>query len=218
VEAERKLLIEVMYKADYCLPCLFMDQTVHEILPQYSDRVTYRRVEFMKESGRERFLDLSRSLYGDDAVMKHCRVAPVPSLFIEGEMVFDAIPPLFELEAAVREALEQFNPCSANDETHEQIHLEVLHEGPHCIPCEYMAKVVEEIATEFDSSLRWEKVLLTRREGAVRFDELARRLGRLPPVPAIFINSELAFDSIPGPEKLREHIGSLLHKAKNHHA
>lgn len=36
---------------------------------------------------------------------KHCRIAPVPSLFIDGELVFDAIPPSFELEEAIEEAL-----------------------------------------------------------------------------------------------------------------
>jgi len=31
----QKILIEVIYKADYCLPCLYMDETVRAILPQY---------------------------------------------------------------------------------------------------------------------------------------------------------------------------------------
>jgi hypothetical protein len=34
-------------------------------------------------------------------------VAPVPSLFIDGELVFDAIPPIFELEDAIEEAIQQ---------------------------------------------------------------------------------------------------------------
>jgi predicted thioredoxin/glutaredoxin len=34
-------------------------------------------------------------------------VAPVPSLFIDGELVFDAILPMFELEEAILEALEK---------------------------------------------------------------------------------------------------------------
>jgi hypothetical protein len=73
-----------------------------------------------------------------------------------------------------------------------------------------MAKVVETVAPEFGELLRWEKVILTRREGAFRFEELAKTLGRFPPVPSIFINGKLVFDITPGPDKLREHLRSLI--------
>ncbi len=102
-----KLLVEVMYKADYCLPCYYMDEAVREVLPLYEDRVDYRRVHFMTQAGGKRFLELSRSLYGEDGVLKHRRLAPVPSLFIEGELVFDMIPTRDELEEAIQEALER---------------------------------------------------------------------------------------------------------------
>ena len=104
-----KILIEVMYKADYCLPCFYMDETVKEILPQYDEYVEYRRVDFMKEKGKHRFLELSCSLFGEKGVYKECKIAPVPSLFINGELVFDAIPPLFELEEAINEVMEERN-------------------------------------------------------------------------------------------------------------
>jgi hypothetical protein len=100
-----RILIEVMYKADYCLPCLFMDEAVREVIRQYDERVEYQRVDFLKGDGKRRFLDLSCSLFGEDGVFKAHRLAPVPSLFIDGELVFDAIPPRFELEEAIEEAL-----------------------------------------------------------------------------------------------------------------
>jgi thiol-disulfide isomerase/thioredoxin len=102
-----KILIEVMYKADYCLPCFYMDQTVLEVLAKYADSIEYQRVDFLRGEGKKRFLELSCSLYGQEIVNKHCRVAPVPSLFIDGELVFDAIPPIFELEDAIEEAIQQ---------------------------------------------------------------------------------------------------------------
>jgi hypothetical protein len=105
MNAGDKILIEVMYKADYCLPCLYMDETVRAVLPKYAPQIDYRRVEFMKANGRDRFLELSCSLFGNEGVYKKCRIAPVPSLFINGELVFDAIPPVFELEEAIEEAL-----------------------------------------------------------------------------------------------------------------
>ena len=55
---------------------------------------------------RNDFLELSYSLFGEDNVRKYRRVAPVPSLFIEGELVFDAIPPIYELEEAIEEAIQ----------------------------------------------------------------------------------------------------------------
>lgn len=106
---DNRILIEVMYKADYCLPCFYMDETVREVLPKYVGQVEYHRVEFMKGEGKKRFLELSCSLFGEENVRKHFRVAPIPSLFIDGELVFDAIPPTFELEEAIDEALHKKN-------------------------------------------------------------------------------------------------------------
>ena len=91
-----------------------------------------------------------------------------------------------------------------------EIYLEVIHEGPHCIPCEYMAKVVESVAPEFGDLLRWEKVIITRKEGAYRFEDLSKTLGRFPPVPSIIINGKLVFDITPGPEKLQEYLKALI--------
>ena len=103
----QKILIEVIYKAVYCLPCLYMDEAVRMILPKYEKHAEYRRVEFMKGDGRDRdrFLELSRSLFGEEGVKRHFRLAPVPSLFINGELFFDAIPPRFALEEAIEEVL-----------------------------------------------------------------------------------------------------------------
>jgi hypothetical protein len=102
-----KILLEVMYKADYCLPCYYMDEMVREVLPNYASRVEYRRVDFLKGGGKARFLELSSSLFGEEGVYKHFRLAPVPSLWINGELFFDAIPPKFELEDAIEEVLNE---------------------------------------------------------------------------------------------------------------
>ena len=106
-QSPQKILIEVMYKADYCLPCLYMDEAVREVVPKYDKYAEYRRVEFLKGEGKKRFLELSRSLFGKEGVDRHFRLAPVPSLFIDGELFFDAIPPKFELEEAIEEVLEE---------------------------------------------------------------------------------------------------------------
>ena len=100
-----KMIIEVMYKADYCLLCYYMDEAVRDIMPDYAEHVEYRRVDFLKGEGKERFLELSVSLFGEDGVYKKMRIAPIPSLFIDGELFFDAIPPRDMLEEAINEVI-----------------------------------------------------------------------------------------------------------------
>jgi hypothetical protein len=100
-----KMIIEVMYKADYCLLCYYMDEAVRDIMPDYSEHVEYRRVDFLKGDGKKRFLELSVSLFGEDGVYKKMRIAPIPSLFIDGELFFDAIPPRYMLEEAINEVI-----------------------------------------------------------------------------------------------------------------
>lgn len=104
---KEKLIIEVMYKASYCLPCYYMDEAVKDILPAFLDQVDYRRVDILTPTGKQRFIDLSVSLFGEEGVFRHSRIAPIPSLFINGELCFDAIPPRHELEEAIREILSE---------------------------------------------------------------------------------------------------------------
>ncbi len=54
------------------------------------------------------------------------------------------------------------------------VHIEVIHEGEHCIPCVYMALVVAEVAPDYGDAVTWEKVIITKKKGAFRFDELAQ--------------------------------------------
>ncbi len=111
MEDVNKLIIEVMYKADSCLPCFYMDEAVLDILPQYEDRVEYRRVD-IPSSGKKRFIELSVLLFGEEGVYKYKRIAPIPSLFIDEELFFDSIPPRHELEDAIREMLDKKNKVS----------------------------------------------------------------------------------------------------------
>jgi hypothetical protein len=67
----------------------------------------------------------------------------------------------------------------------------------------YLARVVEAVAPEFGAAVRCETVLLKTREGARRFRELSAALGRLAPIPSIFLDGELAFGTTPAVEELR---------------
>lgn len=102
---QKKINVEVMYKADSCLPCFYMDEAIKEVLPFYSDLVDYHRVDIKTPAGKKRFIELSISLFGEEGVYKQKRIAPIPSLFINEELFFDAIPPRFEIEEAFNEML-----------------------------------------------------------------------------------------------------------------
>src|SRR5512136_1230742 len=57
-----------------------------------------------------------------------------------------------------------------------KILIEVISEGPHCIPCEYAIKSVREVAPAFAGLIEWRVVLLKESEGAGRYLELAQKL------------------------------------------
>jgi hypothetical protein len=73
-----------------------------------------------------------------------------------------------------------------------------------------MTRVVESVAVDYFDCLRWEKVITKTLEGAGRYQQLSRLLGRPAPVPSIFINGELVFDSTPGPEQLRACLNEII--------
>jgi len=73
-----------------------------------------------------------------------------------------------------------------------------------------MARVVESVIPSFGDSVIYEKVITTTFEGATKYTEISRKMGRLPPVPSIFIEGELIFDRTPGQEELRAYIVRLL--------
>jgi hypothetical protein len=82
-----------------------MEEAVLDILPAYDQQVTYSRLDIQSAAGKHRFLELSCFLFGEKGVYEHHRLAPIPGLFMDGELVFDAIPPRDELEAALAERL-----------------------------------------------------------------------------------------------------------------
>ena len=117
-----------MYKSDACLPCFYMDEAVKEILPVYGHLLSYNRVDIKTQSGKERFIELSIDIFGEEGVYVHKRIAPIPSLFFNGELFFDAMPPRHELESAIHEMIEQTRGDKVKTP---ELVLEVLHEGEH---------------------------------------------------------------------------------------
>ena len=101
---KNRIHIEATFKGKSCLSCVYMGEAVLDVLPTYGDKVIYSKVDIFTTQGKKRFLDLSCSLFGEMGVYKYHRLAPIPSLFIDGELYFDAIPSRDELEAAIEKA------------------------------------------------------------------------------------------------------------------
>ncbi|MFZ5650452.1 MAG: thioredoxin-like protein [Bacillota bacterium] len=99
------------------------------------------------------------------------------------------------------------------------IHLEVLYSGDHNLSCYYMTEVVKVVASSFQNELRWDVVYIFKMDGASRFydlsvalygEEKVKKYHYTAPVPAIFINGRLIFDSIPMVEELEEVIRKMI--------
>lgn len=104
---QHRIHIEATYKGKASMPSVYMEAAVLDILPAYDRQVVYSRLDIQSEAGRQRFLELSCSLFGEKAVYDHHRLAPIPGLFMDGELVFDAIPSRDELEDAITEKLSE---------------------------------------------------------------------------------------------------------------
>lgn len=73
-----------------------------------------------------------------------------------------------------------------------------------------MARVVATVIPEYADSIQWETVITKEIGGALRYTELSQKFGRPMPVPSIIINGDLAFESIPSIEELRECLDRLI--------
>ena len=90
----------------HCPACQYMQEAVEEILPRFNGRLKSSKIELRKnKKNDERFLELSKYLYGEEA-LKQMKLAPIPALFINGELIFDVIPPRDDLIEAVEFALD----------------------------------------------------------------------------------------------------------------
>ena len=112
MDSKNKIGIEVMYKKYDCLICSYMEEAVHEIMPAYQDYMEYKRVDIADSDGKERFLELSLTLFGEDGVYNKLQIAPIPSIFIDGRLFFETIPPRPLLEKTIEGIISEHFPES----------------------------------------------------------------------------------------------------------
>lgn len=95
--------LEIVYQGSHCPASFYMARAVEEVLHLYGEHVRYTKVEYQRgKEHSKRFLELSVSLFGEEAVHNGHQFAPIPSLFINGKLIFDVIPMRDELELAIQ--------------------------------------------------------------------------------------------------------------------
>ena len=77
-----------------------------------------------------------------------------------------------------------------------------------------MARVVDSVAPVYGDALQYEKIITKEMSGAMRYGELTKSLGRPAPVPSIFINGQLVFDTIPSQEELKACLDQHIRESK----
>ena len=89
--------------------------------------------------------------------------------------------------------------------------VEIVAKKKGCMLCELALAILEEIAPEFDNGvLKWKVVDVGSKEGVMRQAELGKICKRMPAVPSIVINEQIAFDNIPDMEALSEAVRESL--------
>ena len=73
-----------------------------------------------------------------------------------------------------------------------------------------MTRVVESIAPDYEEALFWEKVITKEKKGALRFIDLSKALGRPAPVPSIWIEGNLVFETTPRQAELKEALDEWI--------
>ena len=88
--------------------------------------------------------------------------------------------------------------------------VEVISEGPHCVPCQYAIAAVKYVWESYKGRIEFKIVETKKLEDAARYFDLCHINGRPIPVPAIVVSGRLVFDRVPGPEELCQALDAAL--------
>lgn len=88
--------------------------------------------------------------------------------------------------------------------------VEVISEGPHCVPCEYAINAVRFVAREYPGQVEVRVIETKRKEDAQRYLELCRAHGGNLPMPSVLVKGRLVFGGIPEPGEMRQVLNQHL--------
>jgi hypothetical protein len=93
--------------------------------------------------------------------------------------------------------------------------IEIICERVHCVLYDYAINSVDMIVDIFGDKVDIQTVIKQGdKKNAERFLELCERAKKMLTVPAILINGEVAFTSVPHPRKLTKAIEAVLEREK----
>jgi hypothetical protein len=93
----------------------------------------------------------------------------------------------------------------------QNVMVEIVAKKKGCMLCDLALAILEEIALEFEKGvLQWTVVDVGSKEGVMRQAEIGVICKRMPAVPSIVINEQIAFDNIPDMETLSEAIRKTI--------
>ena len=93
----------------------------------------------------------------------------------------------------------------------QSVMVEIVAKKKGCMLCDLALAMLEEIAPEFEKGvLQWKVVDVGSKEGVMRHAELRTICKRMPAVPSIVINEQIAFHNIPDMETLSEAIRKTI--------
>jgi thiol-disulfide isomerase/thioredoxin len=88
--------------------------------------------------------------------------------------------------------------------------VEIISEGPHCVPCEYAIAAVEYVSESYRNRIEVRVVETKRPQDAARYLDLCKIHRGILPMPSILFAGRMVFDAIPGPEELRRALDAAL--------
>ncbi len=89
----------------------------------------------------------------------------------------------------------------------QKVMVEIIAKQKGCMMCDLAIAVLEEIAPEFEREmLQWQVVDVSAKDGVLRHAELGAICDKMPAVPSIVINEQIAFDHIPDMEALSQAV------------
>ena len=93
----------------------------------------------------------------------------------------------------------------------QNVMVEIVAKKKGCMLCDLALAILEEIVPEFEKGvLQWTVVDVGSKEGVMRHAELGKICERMPAVPSIVINEQIAFKNIPEMETLSETIRKTI--------
>ena len=118
-----------------------------------------------------------------------------------------------DISISIEEQFEPLEPRIARGDA--PVLIEIICERVHCVLYDYAINTVDMIVDIYGDKVDIQTVIRRSDIGnAEHYLNLCKRAGKMLAVPAILINGEVAFDSVPHPDDLIKEIDAVLELQK----